>query len=78
VLEFADPEQGEGREEVDVDYVGDTFEIGFNGRYILEALDAISSQKAWFRFTTPDTASLLESDDYDKDPYRCIIMPMRV
>ncbi|WP_457599889.1 DNA polymerase III subunit beta [Hydrogenivirga sp.] len=78
VLEFMDPEFGEGREELDVDYVGDTFEIGFNGRYILEALEALDSEKAWFKFTTPDTAALLESDDYEKDPYRCIIMPMRV
>ena len=78
VFEFMDPEFGEGREELDVDYIGDPFEIGFNGKYILEALDAFDSEKAWFRFTTPDTAALLESDDYEKDPYRCIIMPMRV
>ncbi len=78
VLEFIDPEFGEGREELDVDYIGDPFEIGFNGKYILEALDSFDSGKVWFRFTTPDTAALLESDDYEKDPYRCIIMPMRV
>ncbi len=78
VLEFMDPEFGEGREEIDVDYVGDTFEIGFNGKYIMEALDAFDSEKVWFKFTTPDTASLLEADDYEKDPYKCIIMPMRV
>ncbi len=78
VLEFMDPEFGEGREELDVDYIGDPFEIGFNGKYVLEALDSFDSDKVWFRFTTPDTAALLESDDYEKDPYRCIIMPMRV
>ncbi len=78
VFEFMDPEFGEGREEIDVDYVGEPFEIGFNGKYILEALDSFDSEKVWFRFTTPDTAALLESDDYERDPYRCIIMPMRV
>ncbi len=78
ILEFMDPEFGEGREELDVDYVGETFEIGFNGRYLIESLDALDSEKAWLKFTTPDTAALLESDDYEKDPYRCIIMPMRV
>lgn len=78
VFEFADPEFGEGREEIDVDYTGEPFEIGFNGRYVLEALDAFDSEKVWFRFTTPDTAALLEADDYEKDPYRCIIMPMRL
>ncbi|NPA41233.1 MAG: DNA polymerase III subunit beta [Aquificae bacterium] len=78
ILEFMDPEFGEGREELDVDYVGEVFEIGFNGKYLLEALDALDSDKAWLKFTTPDTAALLESDDYEKDPYKCIIMPMRV
>ncbi|MDQ7038341.1 MAG: DNA polymerase III subunit beta [Aquificota bacterium] len=78
VFEFMDPEFGEGREEVDVDYVGEPFEIGFNGKYILEALDSFESDKVWMRFTTPDTAALIEADDYERDPYRCIIMPMRV
>lgn len=78
VFEFADPEFGEGREEIDVDYLGESFEIGFNGKYIMEALDSFDSEKVWFRFTSPDTAAILEADDLEKDPYRCIIMPMRV
>ncbi len=78
LFEFADPEFGEGREEIDIDYVGETFEIGFNGKYIMEALDSFESEKVWFKFTTPDTAAILEADDREKDPYRCIIMPMRV
>ncbi len=78
ILEFTDPEFGEGREEVDADYVGDVFEIGFNGKYLIEALEAFDSEKVWFKFTTPDTAALLEADDYEKDPYKCIIMPMRL
>ena len=78
VFEFMDPEFGEGREEVDVDYVGEPFEIGFNGKYIMEALDAFDSERVWMRFTTPDTAALVEAEDYERDPYRCIIMPMRV
>ncbi len=78
IIEFADPEFGEGREELDVDYIGEPFEIGFNGKYLLEALESFDSERVWIRFTTPDTAALLESDDFEKDPYRCIIMPMRV
>ncbi len=78
VFEFTDPEFGEGREELDVDYVGEPFEVGFNGKYLLESLEAFDSEKVWLKLTTQDTAALLESDDYDKDPYRCIIMPMRV
>ncbi len=78
IFEFADPEFGEAREEVDVEYGGEVFEIGFNGKYLIEALDAYDSERVWFKFTTPDTATLLEAEDYEKDPYKCIIMPMRV
>ncbi len=78
VLEFTDPEFGEGREEIDIDYLGESFEIGFNGKYVMEALEAFGSEKVWFKFTTPDTAAILEADDLEQDPYRCIIMPMRV
>ncbi|HIQ48762.1 MAG TPA: DNA polymerase III subunit beta [Aquifex aeolicus] len=78
IFEFADPEFGEAKEEIDVEYTGEPFEIGFNGKYLMEALDAYDSERVWFRFTSPDTATLLEAEDYEKDPYKCIIMPMRV
>ena len=78
IFEFADPEFGEAREEIEVEYTGEPFEIGFNGKYLMEALDAYDSERVWFKFTTPDTATLLEAEDYEKEPYRCIIMPMRV
>ncbi len=78
VIEISDPEVGEGRDEIDIDYIGEPFEIGFNGGYLIEALNAFDSEKVWLKFTTPDTATLLEADDYEQDPYRCIIMPMRV
>ena len=78
IFEFADPEFGEAKEEIDIEYSGEPFEIGFNGKYIMEALDAFDSERVWFKFTSPDTAALIEAEDYDKDPYKCIIMPMRV
>lgn len=35
------PEVGEGSEDLDVDYAGDPIEIGFNVRYLLDALSAL-------------------------------------
>lgn len=35
------PDVGEGSEELDVDYAGDAVEIGFNVRYLLDALSAL-------------------------------------
>src|SRR6185312_16266819 len=35
------PDVGEGSEELDVDFAGDKVAIGFNARYLLEALSAL-------------------------------------
>jgi DNA polymerase-3 subunit beta len=39
------PEVGEGSEELDVDYAGETLEIGFNVRYLLDALSALNEDE---------------------------------
>ncbi len=77
VLEVSEPEFGEGREEMDVEYTEERYEISFNGRYILEAIDHFDAEEVIFKFTSPDTAALIDSTDPQKDPYKCIIMPMR-
>jgi DNA polymerase-3 subunit beta len=39
------PDVGEGSEELDVDYAGDKLSIGFNARYLLDALSALSDDE---------------------------------
>ncbi len=77
VLEVNEPEFGEAREEMDIDYNQEMYEISFNGKYILEALDNFDTDEVIFKFTSPETAALIDSTDPQKDPYKCIIMPMR-
>lgn len=55
---------------------GDSFEIGLNSRYLLEALRAVESEKVKFMFNGPNAGVLLippEGDDY-----KYMIMPMRL
>ncbi len=78
VLEVNDPDFGEGREEMDIEYTEEPYEISFNGKYILDAIDNFDTDEVIFKFTSPDTAALIESTDEEKDPYKCIIMPMRL
>ncbi len=78
ILEISDPEYGEGRDEVDVDYDGESIEIGFNGKYLIEALDSFDVDKVWIKMVDPDSAVVIESDDTEKDPYLCVVMPMRL
>jgi DNA polymerase-3 subunit beta len=79
-VEISDPEFGEGKDEVDVlEYFGnETMEIGFNGKYLLEALEEFDFERVYLKVIDPDSPVVLESANQEKDPYLCIIMPMRL
>jgi DNA polymerase-3 subunit beta len=79
-LEISDPEFGEGKDEVDVleSFVSDPMEIGFNGKYLLEALEEFDFDRVYLKAIDPDSPAVLESANQEKDPYICIIMPMRL
>ena len=44
-LQAHNPEQEEAEEEVEVNYKGDEFEVGFNVNYLLDALAAIEATR---------------------------------
>jgi DNA polymerase-3 subunit beta len=79
-VEISDPEFGEGKDEVDVleGTVPELMEIGFNGKYLLEALEEFDFDRVYLKAIDPDSPVLLESANQEKDPYICIIMPMRL
>jgi DNA polymerase-3 subunit beta len=79
-VEISDPEFGEGRDEVNVleGTVPEPLEIGFNGKYLLEAIGEFDSDRVYLKAIDPDSPVLLESANPEKDPYLCIIMPMRL
>ncbi len=79
-VEISDPEFGEGKDEVDVlERFGDeTMEIGFNGKYLLEAIEGFDFERVYLKAIDPDSPVLLESANQEKDPYLCVIMPMRL
>ncbi len=79
-VEISDPEFGEGKDEVDVlERFGDeTMEIGLNGKYLLEALGEFDFERVYLKVIDPDSPVVLESANQEKDPYLCIIMPMRL
>jgi len=55
---------GHAVEELEVDYGGEPFEIGFNARYLLDATAQIDGEGAQFRFAGPrDPALLLDPAD---------------
>jgi DNA polymerase-3 subunit beta len=79
-VEISDPEFGEGKDEVDVleSYGNEAMEIGFNGKYLLSALEEFDFERLYMKVIDPDSPAVLESANLEKDPYLCIIMPMRL
>ncbi len=79
-LEISDPEFGEGKDEVGVlkRFGDEAMEIGFNGKYLLEAIEGFDFERIYLKAIDPDSPVLLESANQEKDPYLCIIMPMRL
>jgi len=76
-LKSASPEYGEAVDEISIDYSDEEFSIGFNAKYLIEAVDVIDSEDIIIKFTNPSAQTLfLPSDETDK--YKAIVMPMEV
>ncbi len=72
----SNPDVGEAEEEFSVEYKGEPFVIGFNARFILDAIDEIEDENILMGFNEPLGASLLKGEK--DDSYLCVIMPMRI
>ena len=74
----SNPEIGEARDRVDVDYDGEEFEIGFNSQYLLDFLHSVKSEKIIFEMKDENSAVLMrpEVEEEVKDLY--VIMPMKI
>jgi DNA polymerase-3 subunit beta len=69
-------ELGEAEETLDVEYAGGEMVIGFNSRYLLEAMAALEKEQVVFEIKDPQSPGLIKSGE--DDGYCCVIMPMRI
>ncbi len=70
------PDLGEARDEVGVEYKGEEMSLGFNARYLMDALGAMSAELVVFSLQDPLSPTLLTEEG--KEDYRCVVMPMRI
>jgi DNA polymerase-3 subunit beta len=75
-LSSNNPDLGEAREEVDVDYAGDALSVAFNARYLMDALGAAGSKE--IRLAFRDALSPAQVKPTDDDDTLAVVMPMRV
>ncbi|OGQ21833.1 MAG: DNA polymerase III subunit beta [Deltaproteobacteria bacterium RIFCSPLOWO2_02_FULL_44_10] len=70
------PDFGEAHEELSANYRGESFAIGFNARYVLDALSVLEDEEAKLKLGD-DTAPCVVTSEFDKG-FTHIIMPMRI
>lgn len=75
-LSANNPDLGEAREELDVDYDGEPLKIGFNFRYLLDVLGVLGEEKVELELTDELSPGVLRGDG--SEGYRAVIMPMRI
>lgn len=57
---------------------GDPFEIGFNSRYLLDALRAVDDENVKILFNGANAGVVIKSSNEENDDYLYMIMPMRL
>ena len=76
ILTVRNMEAGQAVEELEVEYDGEPFEIGFNARYLLDVAGQITGETAEFRFADPASPTLVLDP---ADPgLQYVLMPLRV
>ena len=75
-LSVTNPDHGTATEEVAVEFEPESFEIGFNARYLLDIIGQIRSDNAVFLFNDAGSPTLVQEDGEAKALY--VLMPMRV
>lgn len=75
-LSVTNPDHGTATEEIAVDFEPESFEIGFNARYLLDIIAQIRSENAVFSFNDAGSPTLVREDGEARALY--VLMPMRV
>ncbi|MEZ4290227.1 MAG: hypothetical protein R3E53_06665 [Myxococcota bacterium] len=70
------PGPGRCAEELDVDYAGENLTVGFNARYLLDAINAIGEKEVRFSFQDSLSPSRITLAEDEKT--LAVVMPMRI
>ncbi len=72
----SNPDLGEARDEIVVEYKGENLSLGFNARYLLDILEVMTSEKVGLELQAALSPVLVK--EQNDEQYRCVIMPMRI
>ena len=67
---------GDAKEDMDIEYTGEDIEVGFNGRYLLDALAVMGTEDLVFELKDSATAGVLRPAGEER--HLCLVMPMKL
>lgn len=76
IISSSNPDMGEAREEIDVQYNGEPIDIGFNSKYLLDCLPIIKTEFLEINFKDRLSPGILRG--VGKSHHTYVIMPMRL
>jgi DNA polymerase-3 subunit beta len=76
VVSSSNPDLGEAKEEVAIDYKFDKVTLGFNARYMIDVLEAMMAERVILELQDSLSPVLLKEDGNEN--YKCVVMPMRI
>jgi DNA polymerase-3 subunit beta len=74
----SNPEIGEARDDLEVDYSGADLEVGFNSQYLLDFLMSIRSEKVRLEIKDENSAAVMKPDLDEDVRYTYVLMPMKI
>jgi DNA polymerase-3 subunit beta len=74
----SNPEIGEARDNLAVDYKGQDLEVGFNAQYLLDFLTAVGSDKILFELKDENSAVLMRPEPEEGLTNIYVLMPMKI
>lgn len=75
-VESNEPDVGEVREEIEIDFKGKPIKIGFNGKYLIDCLNSIDDEFISIGLNNEQSASTFSAEESKK--HLNLIMPMRM
>lgn len=74
----SNPEIGEARDKIEINYEGEELEIGFNSQYLLDFLTTVKAENIRFEFKDENSAVLIKPGIEEDIKYIYVLMPMKI
>ncbi|MFH2007281.1 MAG: DNA polymerase III subunit beta [bacterium] len=75
-IETDTPDVGDAKEDIEIDYEGDTITIGFNATYVIDALSRIDGDEVFLEFNEELDPCVIKP--VDSENFLGVVMPLRL